>query len=376
MSCNSIDNGLEGGVTVEENKDIVKYHNELVNTKLLDLQEKEIDLLVALIYKLQTNKSVVTFETKEIKKIVGYQRESHKRFYSLLKNLSSRWFYVKALEDYYKDGEVFAKAGEFVDVKLFYILKPEEKEKRVKAIVNDIMKPYIYELKRDFTQHNLFEFLKLPSKYSKRIYQICRRWLNFPGKVEYSLKELIEVADIPETYKWNDIKKRVLERAKKDINTTTSILFDYKAISKGAGKGITHIEFIISRKRAISADLIIEINKARKNLYFMKACTTDKEYIFSDLLEFYSEDEIAEALKVIKKELKTEVKSLKGYIEKVIKSTKDRRIKLFEDDTKQQIEKLESDKEVKNENENQLNDYYTEIALEQIKKIREQFRKK
>ena len=44
MSCNSIDNGLEGGVTVEENKDIVKYHNELVNTKLLDLQEKEIDL--------------------------------------------------------------------------------------------------------------------------------------------------------------------------------------------------------------------------------------------------------------------------------------------------------------------------------------------
>lgn len=45
-------------------------------------------------------------------------------------------------------------------------------------------------------------------------------------------------------------------------------------------------------------------------------------------------------------------------------------------ENKQQIEKLESDKEVKNENENQLNDYYSEVALEHIKKIREQFGKK
>jgi len=361
---------------MEESKNIVKYHNELVNTKLLDLQEKEIDLLVTLIYKLQTNKSVVIFNTKEIKKIVGYQRESHKKFYSLLQKLASRWFYIKVLEDYYKDGELFAKAGEFVDVKFFDILKPEEKEKRVKVIVNDIMKPYIYELKKGFTQHNLFEFLKLPSKYSKRIYQICRRWLNFQGKVKYSLEEFIEVADIPKTYKWNDIKKRVLEKAKKDINTTTSILFNYKAISKGAGKGITHIEFIISRKKIISENLFIEINKTRKNLYFMKSYTTDKEYIFSDLLEFYSEDEIVEALKVIKKELKTEIKSLKGYIEKIIKSVKNNRLKLFKDNTKYHIEKLELDKEVKNERDNKLNDYYSKIGLENIKKIREQLGKK
>jgi hypothetical protein len=61
-----------------------------------------------------------------------------------------------------------------------------------------------------------------------------------------SLKELREILEIPKRYQYGNssgIKKRILEKAKKELSENTDILFDYEEIK--SGRKVTHLKFFI-----------------------------------------------------------------------------------------------------------------------------------
>lgn len=105
------------------------------------------------------------------------------------------------------------------------------------------LKPHFLALKEQFTVYSLFEFLMLPSTYSQRIFEILKSWGNSP-EVIIPVAELHEMLCTPESLRANfkDFRRRVLEKAHKDILERTSLRFDWEAIKNT--RGVTAIRFV------------------------------------------------------------------------------------------------------------------------------------
>jgi len=93
------------------------------------------------------------------------------------------------------------------------------------------LKPGLLKLKKNYTTYQLENFLRLRSKYSIKIYEILKSRAKI-GKWEIELDELRTLLFIPPSYKWDDIKRQILQPAKKEL-TTTDIKFDFEPVKRG-----------------------------------------------------------------------------------------------------------------------------------------------
>jgi hypothetical protein len=128
------------------------------------------------------------------------------------------------------------------------------------------------EIKEKFLKYRLENILNLRSGYSIRMYEILKDWLElnsrYGNKAEkiVSLAELREILEIPRSYKFFDIKRQILEKAKTELEKHTDILFEYEEIK--SGRKVTHLKFIIKPNPAkLQTDNRIQDNyfKSRKN---------------------------------------------------------------------------------------------------------------
>jgi plasmid replication initiation protein len=109
-------------------------------------------------------------------------------------------------------------------------------------------------LQKHFTQLNLIEYLRLPSIYSQRIFEILMSWVNTDNEKTYTLDELHHMLNTPESFrkKFPDFRRKVLEKAHKDINGKTNLTYAWEPVK--LGKAVVAIRFIFSPKlRAIAA---------------------------------------------------------------------------------------------------------------------------
>lgn len=128
----------------------------------------------------------------------------------------------------------------------------------IEARFNDSMKPFLLELKRRFTIYQLEAFMQLGSRYSMRIYELLKmreglRWLRMPVE---QLRELLSCED--KYSRFGDFRRRVIERAQSEVNSTTDISFTYKV--EREGQSPVRINFMIEPQG--EADLDIEIVKS------------------------------------------------------------------------------------------------------------------
>lgn len=109
------------------------------------------------------------------------------------------------------------------------------------------MIPFFRELKKEFTQYSLKEFLSLKSKYSKRLYQLLKQYQSIKHRT-ISINSLKEFLDCnTKSYdKASNFDKRVLINARKEINENTSLNIEYEKIK--SGKEISDIKFYIDVK--------------------------------------------------------------------------------------------------------------------------------
>lgn len=109
------------------------------------------------------------------------------------------------------------------------------------------MKPHYLALSKHFTEYNVFEFLRLPSTYSQRLYEILKSWDDKKTKEkEYTLTELREMLGAEEVFpRYPDFRRYVLERAYKDIREKTSLYYEWEPIKRG--QAVAAIRFIFSR---------------------------------------------------------------------------------------------------------------------------------
>ena len=111
--------------------------------------------------------------------------------------------------------------------------------------VSPELKPYLLGLKREFTEYQLKNVMKLKSQYSIRIYELLKQY-KFLGERIFKIKDLKHILKIPEgNYKkYNDFKKKVLLVAQRELLEKTDLNFEFEEIKNG--RKVDKIKFIIN----------------------------------------------------------------------------------------------------------------------------------
>ena len=107
--------------------------------------------------------------------------------------------------------------------------------------------PYISSLTKCFTKYKLVEVSSFKSIYSFRIYELLIMHLGVTDYRVIAVSKLKKFLQLTKSYdRYNNLKTKVLEPAKRDISTHSSFIIDYRPI-KTVNK-VTSIEFIIVPK--------------------------------------------------------------------------------------------------------------------------------
>ena len=105
---------------------------------------------------------------------------------------------------------------------------------KAKIRFDDDMAPYLFDLYKNTTRFQLLNILPMQSKYSIRLYEICKSWAGIYLK-EYSLDELRTLLGISENElsRYPDFRRYVLEIAQREINEYTDLEVWFEPITKG-----------------------------------------------------------------------------------------------------------------------------------------------
>lgn len=117
---------------------------------------------------------------------------------------------------------------------------------------NPKLKNQLQQLAKRFTSYFLANIANMKSAYAVRLYEISIMYLNASKQPKTvftkTVEDLKHHLDLSDKYKrFCNMKERVLEKAKKEINKHSDIRFNYKV--KKLGRSPYEIEFTVERKK-------------------------------------------------------------------------------------------------------------------------------
>lgn len=228
---------------------MVVQHNKLIEHRgsMTIMEQKLLRTIVSEIRMDDIELNDYVINVSEFKELT---KTSHKDIYNQLDEATTKLMRrVVEIRDTDKKGKRSFK-------KLTIMTKAEYKEGegQISIKLNDEIKPYLLELKGQFTQYQLKYVMQMKSVYTLRIYELLKQYENTKTlSRKFELDELKAHLGITSEYPvFKDFEKRVLEVSKKEINTLTDIEIDYKKLYKGNKKGrgvpVVGVEFSIDTK--------------------------------------------------------------------------------------------------------------------------------
>lgn len=119
----------------------------------------------------------------------------------------------------------------------------------IEAEIHPKLLPHYIGLNQKFAEYNLFEFLKLPSTYSQRVFEILKSWDDLPFK-EIDLEDLYRMLDVPDSLRrYPDFRRKVLDRAHRDIGKT-SLRYEWEPVKRG--RAVVAIRFVFTKKGVVA----------------------------------------------------------------------------------------------------------------------------
>lgn len=112
-------------------------------------------------------------------------------------------------------------------------------EGRIEIEFANPIKPYLFDLKDNFTSFQLYAALRLSSKYAKRIYALCSQWKDKGQTQTFSIdefKKMLALLDDKGNEQYKQIgqfKQFVLDESVKQINQHTDLEISYTLQKRG-----------------------------------------------------------------------------------------------------------------------------------------------
>lgn len=199
---------------------------------------------------------------------------------------------------------------------------------RVIIRFNDLIMPYLVELKANFTQYQITEIKGLNSKYSLILFKwLMMKHNAYQSNPEISMKELRELTDTVDEYtdRFNNFNNKVLKVAKDEITKHTTLNVSYTKIAR-KGRKITSIQWHVKEKtkdKAIDVTPIeiLAIDGDLNTLYTLFKVDMKKDLSEADktliraLNDRYGYDNVVEAIRQAIIKRSTSIR----YVEKVLK---------------------------------------------------------
>ena len=239
---------------------LVVKANELIQKDRFSLTTQQQKIVLYLISKIKpddTDFRMLEFDILEFCRVCGVSTQSGKHYTDLkaaIKELADKSMYI-LLPD--KTRETLIR----------WIEKPyfNERSGIVQIRIDEDMRPYLLQLRENFTQYELVYTLLFRSQYSLRLFELLKS-KHFHTLEAYTYR--VSVADLreylvvndpqkedkrrtggpedPKYTEYRDFKRRVLSPALKEINEYGDIRVDFAEIKRG--RSVCEVEFTITPK--------------------------------------------------------------------------------------------------------------------------------
>jgi len=221
--------------------------NALIQRARYDFSAQEQKIVLYLISKIKPeddNFKLYDFEIKEFCRICGIDERSGKN-YADMKNT------IKKLAD----KSIWVTLNENKDETLLrWIEKPYIRKKTgtIQIRLDRDMKPFLLQLKEQFTQYHLLYTLAMKGRYSIRLYELLKSY-EYRTRYKFDIDDFKSKIGAEKYERHADFKRFVLLPALKEINTFGDITVTYSFAK--TGKKITEIEFFIKLKKELDERL-------------------------------------------------------------------------------------------------------------------------
>jgi plasmid replication initiation protein len=215
---------------------VVKEPEEMIFMRGGEFSESALKLSAYLIANLKENQNIYEINIKEYLKKVALNIGDYQYVKKVAKELFDKEFIME---------NRFEQKLEY-----YHFLSAVKYDKGVLKVEFSIMlMEYLLKIKSKYLRYEIKNIMSLNSKYSIRLYKILKDRFeqesryNKKAELKISLDEMKELFEIPKSYNYGMFKKRILEKAKKEFEEHTDIIFDYEEIK--TGRKVTAIKFLI-----------------------------------------------------------------------------------------------------------------------------------
>ncbi len=208
---------------------------ETIDLKVTTRAHKVSRLIVSLINPDDDDLRLYRIDIATLKSYLGYKPDSpNGRFYQDLKDIAHRL-----------NKQPIEIRPEPKRVLTAYFISSFEINYKTSEVIFEIsgqLKPFLMQLKKNFTSFDLENIPRLSSGYSIRLYELLCQYKPLGKRTFHDLDQLQQM--LGSAYeKYSHFKARVLEPTRKDITKNTNITFEYKELKEG--KKVTGLTFLI-----------------------------------------------------------------------------------------------------------------------------------
>lgn len=204
-----------------------------------------------------------------------------------------------------------------------------ESEGTIDVRFDPFLRPYLLELKKEFTSYKLENVVKLKSSYAIRIYELLKQYEKLQERTFFlsDLRKMLGAEDIYPAY--GNFKQRVLVPAQKELMKKTDISFEIEAVKKG--RKVEKVKFLI---KSAKQPKIEELDIFENNLEEFKLPSSFSKsvrklgktlgiQVSDELIESWGKYGQATVIGLLEKiQDRKDIENPIGYITKVLRSSR------------------------------------------------------
>ncbi|MCP1386267.1 replication initiation protein [Runella salmonicolor] len=229
------------------------------------------------------------------------------------------------------------------------------------------LKPFLLDLKENFTVYDIRNIIQLDSAYAIRFFELCKQFENL-GRFEMQVNEIKHLFKIEDKYKnYYDFKKYVIEQARKELKSYSELYFDIdKEIKQGRKVASLRFKIIKNKKKFERKDLIditppAEHNNESNDVQIIHSLVSN--YVAVEVVEkwlsLYPMEQINIGISYTLEQVKAnKIKDVGGYLQTMVASKS-----LYEEEVKKK--KLKEEVRVKERMVKAKVDQQQQLELEQ-----------
>lgn len=188
------------------------------------------------------------------------------KYYMIPVNDFKRLAKIKGRTDYFKvlvqaarelraKDIIIIEQDDRINVGLVSAVKENKKQKMIGIRFDKELKPYLLNIKSEFTRYPIRYVMGMRSVYSIRLYELLKQYEKTNKKErKFSVHDLREKLGVePHKYKrYFDFKRKVLDVAEREIPEQSDIGFVFEEIKQG--RAVKFIKFIITPRKKVFVD--------------------------------------------------------------------------------------------------------------------------